>query len=258
MEGKVNQEIRDLRGVGSKMTREVMKEGVPKDRSVSSDRVVRERERGLPARSLMSVRNAVKGGKWSYFLLGMLVVFAIVSLVLHFPSFGACLQNSGFVESTGRLNVNSMTDQVTKLSSIITDILDKVDDFYKEFQQVADRKFPSSRANVIGQLKLERQRSLNFLVEVSTELEGVARRLTVLQKEFTVGNGQEADHGKHSKVEIQEPLADSESDDLEDDPLIDFFEREEIRKYIKVSGSPLPPSTILSSFPASFKLLVQD
>jgi len=62
---------------------------------------------------------------------------------------------------------------------------------------------------VIGQLKLDRQRTNNFLVEVSTELEGVARRLTVLQKEFTVGNGQEADHGKHSKVEITKPFANS-------------------------------------------------
>ena len=55
-----------------------------------------------------------------------------------------------------------------------------------------------------------------------------------------MGNGQEVDHGKLSRVEITEPFADSASDDLEDDPLIDFFEREEIRKYIKVSGSPLP------------------
>ena len=72
-----------------------------------------------------------------------------------------------------------------------------------------------------------------------------------------MGNGQEVDHGKLSRVEITEPFADSASDDLEDDPLIDFFEREEIRKYIKVSGSPLPPPTILSSSPASYKLLVQ-
>ena len=231
------------------MIREVLTQGVGKEfqRSLSIDRLpLREGiSKNSPRHGLMAgVRHPQRSPfNWISVFLGVFLIFLAVILVLN----NSNLQPMAPLDS---LNSKSAADStsvhVAYLALKVAELQEKVQKASTAAQETAKRT-PASKsvAGVLTILKLERTFTRDALMEISTGLDGIAKLLQKLKKSGN-GVGPLSSNPKESfniASKDMEPKQETPVHSLDlpgrnpspSEPLYDFFDREEIRKYIKVT-----------------------
>lgn len=243
-------------------------------RSLSSDSRLRERsdrsrdssvERIATPRHLMAgARNLNSGARdnWMYILLTVLLLSLAVSLVLHIRSSynqpsSRLLAGDQSTDQHQKLKVNAHTIavQAAYLAATVVELQEKIGvakllQNYKLKKKKkkngnADPSSPSEDA--MADLILERKRNGALVTELASGLDGMASLLMELKEagvDFT-----KTSTGKDAFAKLVKMNAASNDDDVDQEKLLliadketlslglpayDIFEREEIRKYIKV------------------------
>ena len=267
--------------------RELLSQGVVKEyhRSLSSDSRLRDRsdrsrdssvERLATPRHLMAgARNLHSGAKdnWMYILLTVLLFSVTVSLVLHMRSSynqpnSRLLAGDQCTDQQQKLKVsaNTIAVQAAYLAATVVELQEKIgvakllqNYKLKEKNGNADPSSPS--VDAMADLTLERKRNGALVEEVASGLDGMASLLMDLKEagvDFT-----KTPTGKDAFAKLVQMNAVRNNDDVDQEKLLliadketlslgipgyDVFEREEIRKYIKVSSYLLLCSISPSQF----------
>ncbi|KAG0630664.1 hypothetical protein M758_1G194900 [Ceratodon purpureus] len=224
------------------MIREMMTQGMPKEfqRSLSIDR-----REGVPKNSprygLMAGRHSNRMPfSWIYVFGVVFLVFLTVVLVLNNTTIHSMAPSNS-------LNADPTSVHVAYLAIKVAELQEKVLKASTAAQATAARSAdPDSLPSALAELLRERAFSRNVLVEISTGLDGIVTVLQELRKSVKENSPLSSNLDKSYDITSSDvslltgTKQDAHSLDLPDsdlshsDPLYNFFEREEIRKYIKV------------------------
>lgn len=227
------------------MIREVLSQGVAKEFQGS---LSIERREGVakssPRHGLMAGRHPHRSPfNWIYVFGGVLLVSLTGILVL----------NNSTIHSMAPLNIlnaDPISVHVAYVVIKVAELQEKVLKASTAAQATALRSAtPDSLPSALAELELERKFSRNALVEISTGLDGIAKLLQELKKSGKEDSRLPSNPNESYNIVSKDVYLDiapkqdtpvhsldlAESNLPHSEPLYNFFEREEIRKYIKVT-----------------------
>lgn len=231
------------------MIRDVLTQGIVKEfqRSLSIDKSpLREITKSSLRYGLMAGRNSHKAAiNWVYVFIAIFLTLMAGNSLYH--SSIHTVQSA--VSPSNTPTSHSTAIHVAHLALKLSELQEKVHKASVNAEVIVNKGFASSLPTALADLKLERTRSWNVLEKITIELSEVAKVVEELkqsqsgsQNPIDLHANEFSDYVSKGDIGIASvenarpttPVQSQEGKEKNSDPFYDFFDREEIRNYIKV------------------------